>query len=1066
MKTYFLSFTLCFILFGKTYSQTNELYFASFPTLSPDGKTLVYCYETDLWKADLSTKTATRLTAMQGNESRPKISPDGKWIAFSSNQYGSLDVYVMPLTGGEIKQVTFHEAGERVDGWSWDSQKIYINSSAYNGGTAYTIPVTGGTPKRIFTHFFNRIHSVAEHPTSGELFFNDTWESDNQAQRKGYKGDFNPDIQSYNLKTKEHKRYTDYKGKDMWATIDRSGKLYFVSDEDNGEYNLYTFDNNKKKQLTSFKESIKYPQVSANGEKIVFEKDYQLWLYDVASKRSEKLNFNVVRNVTLPKSQDFNVRSNISAFDVAPDNKKLAFVSRGELFVSDIEGKYVQLIKTRPDGRVEEVKWLSDSRNLIFSQTAGGYQNWFSIAADGSAPEKQLTSDTRNNRELILNKDRSMGVYNSGRDEVRTIDLKTFVSKTIVKDEIWAFQSVAPSFSPNDEYVVFTAHRDFEQDIFIHQLATNKTINLTNTGVTETDPYWSPDGNYLYFTSQRLKPSYPFGTPNAKVYRLPLTKIDPPYRADKFAELFKKEEPKKEEPKKEADKKVEDKKPDEKKPEEKKEEPKKIIKPIELDLDDLMDRLEQVGPNFGAQSSPFVIQKDAKTFVFYLSNHDEGTTNLFKTTYEPFMPNKTEKIEGSTGFGYDFVQADGKYYLLMGGNINKLNIDANKVEKIDIGFTFRRNFADEFSQMVQETWANVEENFYNENFHGLDWKKTYERYSKFVPYLNNRQDLRILLNDMLGELNSSHMGFSSFGNEENTQYSTRTLATGILFDDENPYQVARIIKKSVADRKGKDIQAGDILTKVNGEEVNPTKNRDYYFAKPSLDAELELTFNRNGTPYTVKLHPTSTGQQNENLYDEWINYNQSQVDIKSKNRIGYVHMKNMGLGEYDKFVIDMTQDWYKKDALIFDLRYNTGGNVHDLVLNFLSQKPYLQWKYREGKLTPQPNFSPAGKPIILLINEQSLSDAEMTAEGFKALNLGKIIGTETYRWIIFTSGKGLVDGSFYRLPSWGCYTLDGKNIEKEGVKPDIYIKQTFTDRLENRDPQLDKAIEEILKGMK
>ena len=1060
MKTYFLSLIICLIVFSKTFAQTNELYFASFPTLSPDGKTLVYCYETDLWKADLSTKTATRLTAMQGNESRPKISPDGKWIAFSSNQYGSLDVYVMPLAGGEIKQITFHEAGERVDGWSWDSQKIYINSSAYNGGTAYTIAVTGGTPKRIFTHFFNRIHSVAEHPTSGELFFNDTWESDNQAQRKGYKGDFNPDVQSYNLKTKEYKKYTDYRGKDMWVTIDRSGKLYFVSDEDNSEYNLYTFDNNKKKQLTNFKESIKYPQVSANGEKIVFEKDYQLWLYDVASKRSEKLNFNVVRNVTLPQSQDFNVRNNISAFDVAPDNKKLAFVSRGELFVSDIEGKYVQLIKTRPDGRVEEVKWLSDSRNLVFSQTVGGYQNWFSIAADGSTPEKQLTTDTRNNRDLVLNKDRSMGVYNSGRDEVRTIDLKTFVSKTIAKDEIWAFQSAAPSFSPNDEYVLFTAHRDFEQDIFIHQLATNKTINLTNTGVTETDPYWSPDGNYLYFTSQRLKPSYPFGTPNAKVYRLPLTKIDPPYRTDKFAELFKKEEPKKEEPKKEADK-----KPDEKKPEEKKEEPKKI-KPIELDLDDLMDRLEQVGPNFGSQSGSFVIQKDAKTFVFYLSNHDEGTNNLFKTTYEPFVATKTEKIDGATGFGYDFVQADGKYYLLMGGNINKLNVDANKVEKIDIGFTFRRNFADEFSQMVQETWANVEENFYNENFHGLDWKKTYERYSKFVPYLNNRQDLRILLNDMLGELNSSHMGFSSFGTEENTQYSTRTLATGILFDDENPYRVARIIQKSVADRKGKDIQAGDILTKVNGEEVNPAKNRDYYFARPSLDAELELTFNRNGTPYSVKLHPTSTGQQNDNLYDEWISHNQSQVDTKSKNRIGYVHMKNMGLGEYDKFVIDMTQDWYKKDALIFDLRYNTGGNVHDLVLNFLSQKPYLQWKYREGKLTPQPNFSPAAKPIILLINEQSLSDAEMTAEGFKTLNLGKIVGTETYRWIIFTSGKGLVDGSFYRLPSWGCYTLDGKNIEKEGVKPDIYIKQSFTDRLEDRDPQLDKAIEEILKGLK
>jgi tricorn protease len=162
----------------------------------------------------------------------------------------------------------------------------------------------------------------------------------------------------------------------------------------------------------------------------------------------------------------------------------------------------------------------------------------------------------------------------------------------------------------------------------------------------------------------------------------------------------------------------------------------------------------------------------------------------------------------------------------------------------------------------------------------------------------------------------------------------------------------------------------------------------------------------------------------------------------------------------------MTSEAYHRDALILDLRYNTGGNVHDKVLQFLSQKPYLQWKYREGALTVQPNFTPAGKPIVLLVNEQSLSDAEMTAAGFKQLGLGKIIGTETYRWIIFTSGKGLVDGSFYRLPAWGCYTLDGKNIEKEGVTPDIFVPMNFKDRLENRDPQLDRAIEEIMKELK
>ena len=176
-------------------------------------------------------------------------------------------------------------------------------------------------------------------------------------------------------------------------------------------------------------------------------------------------------------------------------------------------------------------------------------------------------------------------------------------------------------------------------------------------------------------------------------------------------------------------------------------------------------------------------------------------------------------------------------------------------------------------------------------------------------------------------------------------------------------------------------------------------------------------------------------------------------------------MKNMTGGELTKFKEDLVSDEAFKDGLILDLRFNTGGNVHDAVLQFLSQKKYLNWKYREGKLTSQSNFNYGNKPIVLLINEQSLSDAEMTAAGFKELGLGKIIGTETYRWIVFTSGKGLVDGSFYRLPAWGCYTLDGTNLETNGVSPDIYINESFKDRLNGNQPQLDAAINHILKEL-
>jgi len=1055
-------FLLAALLVGRlAMAQSTDVYFASSPTLNPDGTVLVFAYESDLWRADLKTNTASRLTAMQGNETRPAISPDGQWLAFTSTQNDNADVYVMPLAGGPVRQLTFHSTFDRVSGWSWDSKTIYFESGMQNDGTTYTISREGGTPRRLFAHYFNRVHAVAEAP-NGELFFNDTWESDNQAMRKGYKGDFNPDIQSYHPKTKAYKQYTTYRGKDMWATIDRAGTVYFVSDEANGEYNLYTFQNGQKTALTQFKESIKRPVVAANGGKVVFEKGYQLWTYDVASRQASPVRLNLTRNFTLPKAQDFNVRGEITAFDVAPDGKKLAFVARGTLFVSDVEGKFIRALPTRPQERVLEVKWLSDSKRVIYSQTVNGYPNWFTRPADGSGSEKQLTSDAQSNRQLVLNKDRSKGVYLSGRSEVRVIDLQSLQSETIVRDELWAFQNDDPQFSPNGEYVVFTAYRNFETDIFLHHLARKTTVNLTETGISERQPTFSPDGKYLYFMSNRLRPFYPWGGADAHIYRVPLTRLEAPYRAEQFAELFKetKKEEKKEEPAKDA-------KSSGKKgatPEPAKPEPRKV-EPLVIDLADILDRIELVSPNFGTQSDPFVYQKGKKTVVYFISDQAEGKDQLYKVTYEPFAVTKTEKVDGVTGnYSAIAVAPDDKLFILSGGTIRKLNPETTSTEAITMDYTFRRNLADEFRQMFYEAWAGLEENFYNETFHGVDWKGLRDRYATYLPHANSRADFRVLFNDMLGELNASHLGFSSFGQEENVFFKSRTLETGLQFRADRPFVVDRVVKRSAADKHNKAVRAGDLLTHVNGQAVDTTQNRDLFLTFPSLDREVELTFRRADSSFVVRFHPQSS--LNENLYDEWQDDNQKRVDERSSKRIAYVHMKNMGMGEYQKFVQDMTRDWYKKDALILDLRYNTGGNVHDMVLNFLSQRPYLQWKYREGALTPQPNFGVAGKPIVLLMNEQSLSDAEMTATGFRALKLGKIIGTETYRWIIFTSGKGLVDGSFYRLPAWGCYTLDGKNIEREGVAPDVYIKQTFVDRLEGRDPQLDRAIDELMSELR
>lgn len=1037
MKRIKLTLLATVLMLMSVFAETPSTYFISEPTLSPNGTEIVFSYENDLWKISSDGGIAYRLTAMDGLETLPRFSPDGKWIAFTGNQNGAQNVYVMPAKGGEINQLTFHDANDHVDSWSWDSKWIYFSSDRYNLYSAYRIGVDGGTPQRLFDHYFNNPHHIVQHPKTNDFYFTDSWESFMFPQRKRYKGDHSPQILSYNEKTKEFVQHTHYNGKDFWPTIDMNGYLYFVSDEYNNEYNLYQLTDENKVRLTQFDASIKRPQVSANGQKIVFEKDYQLWIYDVTTKISKKVDIALYSNSTLELENSFSVDGKISSFDVSPDNKKIAFVSRGKLFVSDIRGKFIKQMPTNANERVFEVKWTNDDLTLIYSQTNNGWPNWYSIAANGKEKEIQLTSDTKTNRQLTLNSKRTQGVYLSGRDEVKIIDFKTKKVTTIATDEIWGFQSSTPRFSPDDKFVSFTAFRAFEQDVFLHEIASGKTINLTNTGVNEAQPAWSPDGKYIYFTTDRFSPGYPRGMNSTGIYRIPMHRFISDLKTNAFGEIFDKESKK------------------------------DTTISIKIDLTNIHNRWERVYVSGGEQYSPYLLKSDEEIVLLFESDHDKGENALWKMTYKPFETPKAERLsQFAINFsGYEIAQAKQNFYILANGNIHKADIKGNKLEKIDISHSFSKNLRAEFDQIFFETWTIIQENFYDEQFHGIDWEKKREYYAGFLRHIRTRENLRILLNDMLGELNASHMGFRSTGDEEKPFYSNNTVALGVKFDVENPYRIKRIIRNSNIDVTEPPLLPDDEIVAVNGNRIDTKQNREKYLTFPSREKEVELTILRKGKEQTIAIPTHRSDEISELLYDEWIAANQEYTAKKSNGRIAYVHMKDMGQGSLNQFMIDMTTYADKAEALVLDLRYNRGGNVHDAVLQFLSQRPYLKWKYREGKLSPQPNFAPSAKPMVLVMNEHSLSDAEMTAAGFRQLGLGKLIGTETYRWIIFTSGKGLVDGSFVRVPAWGCYTLDGKNLEMEGVAPDIYVNTTFKDRLEDMDPQLDKAIEEILKEL-
>jgi len=1034
MKKVFI--ILCLAAMEGTSTGHGQSAFLSDPAISPDGAKIVFVYESDLWMVDRTGGSAVRLTAMTGEESVPRFSPDGKWLAFASTQHGNADVYLMPMGGGTLQQMTWHDANDYPDGWSWDSKTVYFTSDRYNTFGAYAVSATGGTPVRLFSdNYFDQAHNIVEMPGSNgqSFYFTSSWESYMFPQRKRYRGENDPDIEFYSKTTGEYRRLTEWEGKDLWPSVDRNGKLWFASDEGNNEYNLCTFENGAKRQLTSFPTSIRRPQVSVDGRFVVFARDYRIWTYDVATGQSSPCDISVWSNENLATEIGFNSSGKIADFDVSGDGKKIAFVSRGRLFVSDITGKFIREMPTDRTESVQEVRWMKDNESLLYTRTVRGWANLFTISASVPSAERQLTRYERTLQDLIVSPDGDKALFVSGDSHIDLIDLKSFDVKSIINGEFW-FGVSQPRFSPDGRYILYASHRNFEQDIFIFDTKEDRTYSITNNGVDEADPFWSPDGRYIYLSADRFNAGFPRGAGVSKLYRIPLYRFSESLRTEEYGKLFAKKAAK---------------------------DSMKID--IKIETEGITERWEQLELKGNDQSSPHVFNVRGKTMLFFNNSPNPGERILTKVELSPFDPPKSAAI-GDKGFSR-LITAGDKFYALISGDVHEVKPAEGKADKITLSASFSKNLHDEFVQMFYENWATLAEHFYDRDYHGVDWKAMLAKYEQYLPLVRNRDNLRTIQNDMLGELNSSHLGFSSQGEEARPYYRMQTNATGIIFREDDPFVVKGWVPRSPADLTDTPLRPGDRLVAVGGTQVDASADRDKFLTLPQLEKELTLRFDRKGKEVDMTLKPVSTGALKTLLYDRWITENRHIVDSLSGGRVAYVYMKDMGTQSLEKFLIDMTGIALGKEALILDIRNNRGGNVHDDVIKFLSQRPYLEWQARNGQRSPQPNFAPSGGPIILMVNEQSLSDAEMTAAAFRQLKLGTIVGTETYRWIIFTSGRMLVDGSSTRLPAWGCYDLQGNDLEKTGVKPDIYVRTTFGDMQKGVDPQLSRAVEEALKAL-
>lgn len=1044
-------------------SNLQGLYFASAPSLTPDGSEIYFSYGGDIFRVATKGGLALKVISMGGVESDPKVSPDGKLLAFSSNEQGNKNVYVVPLKGGEIKQLTFHEGQDSPVCWSADSKFIYFESNRYNSISAYKVSVTGGTPERLFPNYYNTIANLAVNAVTGEFYFNESTESYRFATRKGYRGDHNPDIKSWNPATKEFKVLTEYRGKDIWPMTDMAGNLYYVSDEKNGEANIVRFKDGK--YLTSFDESVMYPSISAGGSNIVFLKGYKIFVLEIGSGEVFEPAIELAKSSTVASTSLEVGRPN--AFAISPDGKKIAFTSRGLLFVSDAKGNFITPINTPMDQRVKEIVWAPDSKTVYYTRTNGGYLGLFSQSVIAKENEKAIYTPEASVRSLTHSLKNDMIAFISGGGSVMLLDVKSGGVKELAKHEFWAFQNYPISFSNDQRFITYSAVNLFERDVFVYDLLKDSCINITNSANAEGDPVFGAKDKDLYFLSNRMNASFPRGA-SMTLYKVPLFKRSAPLKSDQYNKLFAtkdttsaKQTAAKSAPSKSSKK-------------------TRIVAngntsasntSAIIDLENIQRRYETVVRG-GIQSAPYLMSVGEKNYLLFNSSH-EGAMGLYVLEVKDWDQKPPRKVKDA-GVIFSFDRGGNDLYGIGSGGVYKIDPVGASATKIEFKHKFDKNIHDEFNQMFYEVWATLEQNFYDVKFHGVDWKAKRDYYASFLPYVVTRDNLRTLLNDMLNELNSSHMGFSTSGRDESLPVQYVTNATGLMFDEKDPYVLDRIVSGSVADFEENPLLKGDRLVSVNGVAVDPARNREFYFSSVTRQEEMVLGFERSGANGTasataasnkvfeVKLHTFRSSALRALLHTEWADLNRARAHELSGGKAAYIHMSDMSSESLEAFIIAMNTYAVHKDALILDLRFNNGGNVHKEVLDMLSSRENFRWSHRDNPKISHPNVTPANKPLVVLINERSLSDAEVTANGIKTLSLATLVGTETYRWIIFTSGATLVDGSTVRLPAWGCYTLDGKDMEVEGVTPDIYVKNTFKDRLESKDPQLERAVKEVL----
>jgi tricorn protease len=1051
---------------------------------------IAFTYLGDIWTADENGQNVQRLTVNKARDAYPRFSPDGKWIAFSSDRNGNLDVYIIPSSGGTPKQLTHHSADDTVLGWTPDGAGVLFSSQRGEDfmGLLYVVSVSGGMPWRAGPDMGN---AASYSPDGNRIAYNPKGQV---YWRKYYRGAYATDVWIEDVSTKKFSQLTDFDGLDSWPMWSRDGNIYFVSDRDGGGLtNIWRESENggKAEKITSFKSGdVRFPSISADGKTIVFEHDFGVWKLDTGSKKATPIKLDIDAETEENDSEMRAFASEADDYDLAPNARRIALSIHGEIFTVPVEEGDIKQITDSP-ARDRLVNYSPDGKSLAYISDASGREELYVTATDGSGQPQKLTDIDALKFGYNWSPDSKDIAFVSSDNKLRKINVS---SKQITEIDASRYGNLStPEWSPDGKWLAYSkADASRTTDIYVISSsgADKEAHKVTFDSYDERSPRFSPDGRKLFFvrTDSIGGGGGGFGNASVQIYSVGLEKLerdpdDPEERPETPAlqgPMAAGEGDEAAGPQR---------RPGPRPPHETK-----------MDWAGMKRRTRQI-TRMPFPISSFVVAPDSRTLVFITTEPGAAfATPVIYSIQEDGRrltritaggPPTGDDAGGGGGFGFGggigglgisrdgrtlfFFERSSIYSIPLGGGAAAAATAGRAAgegvggarRRINFNVRVRVNRPAEWAEMFGDAWRTMKYRFYDPNMHGMDWDAAKAKYEPLVKDVGDRQELLNIINEMIGELNASHTGSAPPpGGRAPGGVSTGYLGVELEPDKAaGRYKVSYIYEDGPADKDWVKVNVGDYLIAIGGKEV---KVGDEYWEllNDRLNRKVEVTFNNKPTAdgaWKTRIE-TVNGQAYSTLrYDRWVKERRQKVDEMSNGRIGYLHIRAMDQPSLRKFEKEI-REFRNKEAMIIDQRWNGGGNIEQELLAILVQREYQVWQPRGVEASGRP-FAGYFGPKVVLQNWRSASNAEMFPAGFKALGLGKTIGTPTMGAVIGTGSYSLIDGSTVRTPGVGVYLADAKrtNMENYGVQPDIRVDNLPEDNLAGRDRQLETAVEELMK---